>query len=119
MNIKLNRAEIMDKIHGCWIGKNMGGTMGGPFEGTRDLLDIPGFTTDKGHPLPNDDLDLQLVWLRALEMLGAMRLTANDLADYWLSYISPHWNEYGVGKSNLLMGRLSLYPFRSMAEKIN
>ena len=106
MNIKLNRAEIMDKIHGCWIGKNMGGTMGGPFEGTRDLLDIPGFTTDKGHPLPNDDLDLQLVWLRALEMLGAMRLTANDLADYWLSYISPHWNEYGVGKSNLLMGLL-------------
>ena len=106
MNIKLNRAQILDKIHGCWIGKNIGGTMGGPFEGKRMLLDIPGFTTDKGDPLPNDDLDLQLVWLRALEVIGAKRLTANELADYWLSWIAPHWNEYGITKSNLLMGLL-------------
>lgn len=106
MNIKLNRAQIIDKIHGCWIGKNIGGTMGGPFEGKRMLLDIPGFTTNKGDPLPNDDLDLQLVWLRALEVIGAKCLNANDLADYWLSWIAPHWNEYGIAKSNLLMGLL-------------
>ena len=106
MNIKLNRTQIVDKIHGCWLGKNLGGTIGGPFEGKRMLLDIPGFTTEKGEPLPNDDLDLQLVWLRALEVIGAKRLTANDLADYWLSWIAPHWNEYGVAKSNLQMGLL-------------
>lgn len=106
MDIKLNRREILDKIHGCWLGKNMGGTIGGPFEGKRMLLDIPGFTTDKGAPLPNDDLDLQLVWLSALETIGAKRLTANDLADYWVSHIAPHWNEYGIAKSNLLMGLL-------------
>lgn len=106
MNIRLNKEQILDKIHGCWLGKNMGGTIGGPFEGKRTLLNISGFTTSKGEPLPNDDLDLQLVWLRALETIGAKRLTANDLADYWLSYIPPHWNEYGVAKSNLLMGLL-------------
>ena len=106
MNIKLNYAQIVDKIHGCWLGKNMGGTIGGPFEGKRMLLDIDGFTTQKGEPLPNDDLDLQLVWLNALEAIGAKRLTANELADYWLSYIAPHWNEYGIAKSNLLMGLL-------------
>lgn len=106
MKIKLNHAQILDKIHGCWIGKNIGGTMGGPFEGKRMLLDIPGFTTQKGEALPNDDLDLQLVWLRAMEVIGAKSLSANVLADYWLSWIAPHWNEYGIAKSNLLMGLL-------------
>ena len=106
MELKLNRNVINDKIYGCWLGKNMGGTIGGPFEGKRMLLDIPGFTTHKGEPLPNDDLDLQLVWLLALETVGAKCLTANELADYWLSYIAPHWNEYGVAKSNLEMGLL-------------
>ena len=84
----------------------MGGTIGGPFEGKREILNITGFTTDKGEPLPNDDLDLQLVWLYALETVGAKQLTANVLADYWLSCIAPHWNEYGVAKSNLQMGLL-------------
>lgn len=106
MDIQLNRQVILDKIHGCWLGKNMGGTIGGPYEGKRELLDIRGFTNQKGEPLPNDDLDLQLVWLLALETVGAKTLTANELADYWLSYIAPHWNEYGVAKANLRMGFL-------------
>ena len=68
--MNFNYAELRDKIHGCWIGKNIGGTMGGPFESKREILNIYGFTTPKGEPLPNDDLDLQLVWLRALEENG-------------------------------------------------
>ena len=58
--VKLNKNTIQDKIHACWIGKNIGGTIGGPYEGRREILDIKGFTTKKGSPLPNDDLDLQL-----------------------------------------------------------
>ena len=104
MNMNFNRAELRDKIHGCWIGKNIGGTMGGPFEGTRDVLDIQGYTTAKGEPLPNDDLDLQLVWLRYLEENGPFNMTALDLGEYWISYIVPHWAEYGIGKSNLRYG---------------
>lgn len=99
-----NAKELRDKIEGCWIGKNIGGTMGGPFEGTHDILDINGYTTPKGEPLPNDDLDLQLVWLLAMEEVGPYSLNANDLAEYWLSYVVPHWNEYGIGKSNLRYG---------------
>ena len=67
--VKLNKNTIQDKIHACWIGKNIGGTIGGPYEGRREILDIKGFTTKKGSPLPNDDLDLQLVWLKAMEEL--------------------------------------------------
>ena len=102
--IKFNKEELKNKIWGCWIGKNIGGTMGAPFEGWRQQLDIPGYTTPKGQPLPNDDLDLQLVWLRAMEQVGPHMLSSNYLAEYWLTYISPHWNEYGISKSNMLNG---------------
>lgn len=106
MKMKLNRAEIQDKILGCWIGKNIGGTIGGPFEGREDILDVKGFSSPKGEPLPNDDLDLQLVWLRAMEYVGPKALDANVLAEYWLGYIAPDFNEYGTGKTNLRMGLL-------------
>lgn len=104
MEIKLNKKELENKILGCWIGKNIGGTMGAPFEGRRELLDIPGYTTPKGNPLPNDDLDLQLVWLVAMEQVGPHMMSANFLSEYWMTYISPHWNEYGISKSNMLNG---------------
>ena len=68
--MKLNRKEYIDKVRACFIGKNIGGTIGGPTEGKREILDVKGFSTPKGQPLPNDDLDLQLIWLRALEMQG-------------------------------------------------
>ena len=72
--IKLNSNTYRDKIYACWLGKNIGGTMGGPFEGKRELLNVTGFTTPKDTVLPNDDLDLQLVWLAALETTGAKNL---------------------------------------------
>ena len=106
MKIKLNRKQLEDKILGCWIGKNIGGTMGGPYEGTREMLDITGYSTPKGEPLPNDDLDLQLVWLRAMEQVGPYAMSANILGEYWQVYITPRWNEYGIGKSNLNKGLL-------------
>lgn len=104
--IKLNKSKYLDKLHACWIGKNIGGTLGAPFEGTRDFLDVNGFTTPEGEPLPNDDLDLQLVWLSALENEGIKNFSTNILAEYWLERISPHWNEYGIGKTNLRLGLL-------------
>ena len=102
-----NLAELKDKIHACWVGKNIGGTIGGPFEGSKEFLDVQGYTTEKGEPLPNDDLDLQLVWLVALEEYGPYQINANVLGEYWLKFIPPEWNEYGTGKANMRMG---LYP---------
>ena len=105
-SIKLNKKELEDKIYACWIGKNIGGTMGGPYEGCLDMLDIQGFSTEKGEPLPNDDLDLQLVWLRAMQHVGPAGVDANVLAEYWMTVIAPHWKEYGIGKSNIRHGML-------------
>ena len=102
--IKLNKKEFKDKVYACWLGKNIGGTMGGPYEGTKKLLDIDGFCTEAGAPLPNDDLDLQLVWLHAVEKMGIEAIKAPILGEFWLSFIPPHWNEYGIGKANMRRG---------------
>ena len=100
----LNYAEFKDKVNACWIGKNIGGTMGTPYEGKREMQDIKGFVTKPGEVLPNDDLDLQLVWLMALEQIGPHNVNAATLGEYWVSFITPHWNEYGIGKCNLKRG---------------
>ena len=105
-HISINRDIYRDKVYACWMGKNIGGTMGTPFENQAGPLSVTGYTTPKGEPLPNDDLDLQLVWLRAMEEVGPNGLSANHLAWYWMRYIYPDWNEYGIAKNNLKMGFL-------------
>ena len=101
--IQLNKAELRDKIYACWLGKNIGGTLGTPFECKRDILDVKGFNSEPGNPLPNDDLDLQLIWLLAVMERGK-NINERILGEYWQEYISPYWNEYGVGKGNMARG---------------
>ena len=93
-----------DKVYACWLGKNMGGTVGAPYEGKREVLDIKGFATKKGEVLPNDDLDLQLVWLHAVKFEGPRNITAEVLGEYWLSFITGYWNEYGIARRNMEKG---------------
>ncbi len=102
--IKFSEKYLRDHIYACWLGKNIGGTMGTPYEGRQQLNDIQGFVTAKGEVLPNDDLDLQLVWLRAIDDIGIEAIDSKVLAEYWISFIGPSWNEYGLGKGNLRAG---------------
>jgi len=102
--MELSFYTLKDKILGCFNGKNVGGVLGAPFEGIRQINDIDFYiqNLDKNPP-PNDDLDLQLVWLNAVEKFGR-QTDAKILAEYWVSYIVPNWVEYGTGKSNLRAG---------------
>ncbi len=102
--MKLNFNEYKDKVYACWVGKNIGGTMGTPYEGRREAQNITGFVTEPNVILPNDDLDLQLVWLHAVESVGPYGLDSKKLGEFWLSYITPFWNEYGIGKVNMKRG---------------
>lgn len=104
MKLTLNRADYRDKVLACWLGKNIGGTVGMPFEWMRQVNDIDFYTEDrKGVPAPNDDLDIQLLWLIALERKGP-NLDSRTLADYWSHYLVPHWAEYGTAKANMKAG---------------
>ena len=100
----LDKNIYKDKVYACWIGKNIGGTMGTPYEGSRRMNDVKGFVTKPGEILPNDDLDLQLVWLYAMEQCGPNAVSAAMLGEHWLSLVTPHWNEYGIGKANMKRG---------------
>lgn len=98
--------RFRDKVLGCWIGKNCGGTLGTPIEeawGRAELFDIWWYPELQSGGLPNDDLEMQLVWLTALQQVGP-DLTARDLARYWLDHIGYNFDEYGLSKANLRLG---------------
>ena len=100
----LDFATYRDKVMGCWTGKNIGGVLGAPFECLRQFNDATFYVQDLSMgPPPNDDLDLQIVWLAAVERYGR-NVNAAILGDYWLSYVIPNWVEYGTGKANLRAG---------------
>lgn len=101
----LDWETYFDKTLGCWMGKNAGGTLGGPVEGRREALSLDWYPVLQEGGIPNDDLEIQLVWLHALETQG-LHLTAQDLAAEWLDHYLPNWCEYGFGKANVRKGLL-------------
>lgn len=105
MGLFINRDELRDKIYGCWMGKSIGGTLGTPFEGNTSIHDVTCYSIPtNGEPLPNDDLDLQLIWLKAMQDRGPKGVNSRVLGEYWLNFIPPFWNEYGISKSNQKAG---------------
>ena len=100
MNIETYR----DKVSGCWLGKNIGGTLGMPMEWERSKHNITYYTHDiDGDPLPNDDLDIQILWLIALEQEG-IQIDAKVLGEYFNQYMIFTHGEYGTAKTNLRAG---------------
>ena len=78
MNLKWS--TFLDKVYGCWIGKCVSGTIGAPYEGYKGILNVQYSSELIKDMLPNDDLDLQVLWLEVLEKKGA-NFTSEDLAD--------------------------------------
>ncbi len=103
-NIRLGRGEYEDKVLGCWLGKNIGGTLGTPYEGKKYVHNLTFYDPVPEEPLPNDDLDFQLVWLKMLEDRGP-EPTFTDFAEYWMKCLSGHWYaEYSFCTYNLQRG---------------
>ncbi len=101
----LNIDEYREKVYGCWLGKNIGGTLGAPFEGGTELTDLKFYYQEmNGDPLPNDDLDLQLIWLCMVERYGLFNLNSRLFGDHWASHIIGPWNEYSVCHYNVRNG---------------
>ncbi len=88
-----------DRVHGGWLGKFIGGTLGGPVEGRKELFDFWYYPELPTAAAENDDTDIQLVWLHALQERG-VHLNRYDLMDEWLQHVVYPWNEYGYGRQN-------------------
>jgi len=92
-----------DKIQACWVGKNVGGTLGAPYEGAPGPHSFTYYDPVPVEPLPNDDLVLQLLWLILAEENG-LGLAWPHFADMWANCIKYHMDEYGIAKWNLKRG---------------
>ena len=98
-----NEKEFFDKVYACWMGKNIGGTLGGPLEGRMELMDIKGYTQSFIEAVENDDLDLQLVNLHCIEQYGGnanVRLISRE----WLEHVHFEFDEYGHALTNMRRG---------------
>lgn len=93
-------------VRGCWMGKNIGGTLGAPFESQTQVQDVQFYVQKNlfGNPAPNDDLDLQLLWLAIAEERGVYNITPRILGEYWIGNIIGPWNEYAVCRWNSMNG---------------
>ncbi|HPD13310.1 MAG TPA: ADP-ribosylglycohydrolase family protein [Planctomycetota bacterium] len=102
--VQIGIEEYRDKVFACWLGKNIGGTLGAPYECKKDVTHLTFYDPLPSKSAPNDDLDLQLAWLKCLEDRG-VHITCGDLADYWVEFLSAYpWNEYGFCRRNLGRG---------------
>lgn len=101
--IDISYEKFLDKVHGCWYGKCLGGAAGAPLEGVKKLNNINDFTEVFNPDLPNDDLDLQLLWADVLEKKG-YNITSCDLADAWIEKCWYPFSEYGYFMKNYMRG---------------
>lgn len=62
--------DLRKRILGCWLGKCIGGTLGGPWEGRPGPHALSFYDPVPDRMMPNDDLDLQVVWLEKLRETG-------------------------------------------------
>jgi ADP-ribosylglycohydrolase len=104
MKITLDRARYRDQVYACWLGKNVGGTLGAPYECRKYVNNLEFFSPVPKEPAPNDDLDIQLVWLQMLEEKG-LPPRLPWFAEYWSRHLTAYpWNEYGFCARNLERG---------------
>ncbi|MGI5869381.1 MAG: ADP-ribosylglycohydrolase family protein [Kiritimatiellia bacterium] len=91
-----------DRVEGCWAGKCLAGAIGMPYEG---VPHSPHLRPEQIHvqDVPNDDLELQLVWLLAMERHG-LSLRARDLIRPWIDDIQFGCDEYSIALRNLRHG---------------
>ncbi len=100
----MNRETLYDRIYACWLGKNIGGTLGTPVEGCKEVMHLEWYPRlDPRGALPNDDLDLQLVNLHAMEQEG-VRLGTEGIAAEWSEHVYFPWDEYGYSVTAMRMG---------------
>jgi ADP-ribosylglycohydrolase len=92
-----------ERVLGCWLGKAVGGTLGGPYEGRPGPHALTFYDPVPDRMLPNDDLDLQVVWFGALRRRG-LPVDRRLLADAWLEHVHLWPDEYGVAARNLTQG---------------
>lgn len=105
---RMTYEAYLDRVYGCFLGKTVSGTIGAPYEGVKMPMEIP-FREEMIHTmLPNDDLDLQVLWLDVAEQKGPA-FTSADLLDRFVNYCEYSPGEYAIMRKNFKKGILPPY----------
>lgn len=103
---QIDFSTYYDKVLGGWLGKCIGGACGALSENNKDILH---YTIDNVFPKiipPNDDLDLQVLWLQeGLEKYG-VGIGRKELGQLFAKYNICLANEYAVAIRNITLGIL-------------
>lgn len=100
----MNAQEFRHKVMGCWLGKAVGGTLGQPYEGTAGPLNLSFYDPVPTDMIPNDDLDLQVLWAYILDKMERPVVDRDVFAQAWLDHVAFPWDEYGLAIRNLRNG---------------
>ena len=92
-----------NKLLHCYYGKSIGGTLGMPYEGKTNLMNLTFYDPIPTEMVGNDDLDLQVVWLECIRRFG-LPIRSKILEEGWMTYIRSMWDEYGVAQRNIRHG---------------
>ena len=92
------------KVLGCWLGKAVGGTLGAPIEGWPGPHHLDFYDPVPTTMLPNDDLDLQVVWFCTIAKLAKPVVDCQVLAEAWVKNVGFPWDEYAIAIRNLKNG---------------
>ena len=102
----ISYTDYLNKIYGCFVGKAISGNIGAPHEGVKMQLDLPYRPDMIDESRPNDDLDLQILWLDVAEKKGE-HFTSYDLLERFVTHCSYSPGEYAVMRKNFHRG---VYP---------
>ncbi|MBR5059532.1 MAG: ADP-ribosylglycohydrolase family protein [Clostridia bacterium] len=102
----MNYNDYLDKVKGCFLGKTVLGTLGAPYEGVKMPMDLKFDPAMIDTMLPNDDLDLQVLWLEVVEKKG-LDFTSYDLLKAFCENCDYSPGEYAVMRKNFEKG---IYP---------
>lgn len=75
----MNEELYQQKLMACWHGKNIGGTLGGPYEGFPQINHLTFYDPVPQEAMPNDDLELQAMYVAALLKMENRRRTGKCL----------------------------------------
>lgn len=96
--------NFKEKVFGMWLGKAIGGTLGMPWEGCSSPLSLTFYTPEPTEMMPNDDLDLQILWACKLATDWDGKINRQRFAEAWRDCVRFPFDEYGVALRNIALG---------------
>ncbi|MBQ9921463.1 MAG: ADP-ribosylglycohydrolase family protein [Clostridia bacterium] len=103
---KIDYNKFYDKVYGCFVGKAVVGNIGAPYEGMKMPTELEYDPEMVNLSLPNDDLDLQVLWLDVAEKKGA-DFTSYDLLKQFCENCTYSPGEYAIMRKNF---HRAIYP---------